>query len=45
MSVAVAAAAAASPVACPEHNFVTLSSNDTKFGVHVPCNEPKCGAQ
>ena len=21
--------------ACPEHNFLTLSSNDTKLGVHV----------
>ena len=25
--------------ACPELNFLTLSSNDTKLGVHVSCNE------
>ena len=33
------------PFACPEHNFLTLSSNDTKLGVHVSCNELKCRVQ
>ena len=25
--------------ACPEHNFLTISLNDTKLGVHVSWNE------
>ena len=31
--------------ACPENNFLTLSSDDTKLGVHVSCNELKCRVQ
>ena len=27
--------------ASPEHNFLTLSSNDTKLSVHASCNEWK----
>ena len=31
--------------ACPEHNSLTLCSNDAKLGMHVSCNELKCRVQ